>query len=1273
MFSRFFIDRPIFAAVLSIVITLAGAITLAVQALPVAQYPEITPPTVEVSAYYPGANSKTVADTVAAPIEQQVNGVENMLYMSSQCTNDGTYILTITFRLGVDLNMAQVLVQNRVSLAEPILPDLVKRRGVMVKKKSASILMIINLFSPDAYRVKLMPSRSRVKDIPAEGKNQVIVANVEGALHFRIFDGDGRKAVDTDETRLAAQAGPIADLKKRLEPLWPPHELSEGEKHDVLVDVASIVGHTLPNDAVDDLYSSNYATIQLRDDLARLDGVGDITYMGQRDYSMRIWLDPEEMSYRGLSSADVTAAIEAQNVQVAAGQIGQPPVPTGQVFQYTMSTLGRLVDKEQFENIILKTDTDGRVVRLKDVAKVDLGAQAYDQSCTLNEKPSVALSIYQRPGSNALRTARLVRDKMKELKARFPKGLDYAIVYDTTPFINESVWEVFKTLIDAVILVAVVVLLFLQNWRSAIIPLVAVPVAIIGTFAVMLAFGFSINNLTLFGLVLAIGIVVDDAIVVVEAVEHHIEHGLSPRDATGKAMDEVSGPVVAIGLVLTAVFVPCAFISGIVGQFFRQFALTIAASTLISAFNSLTLSPALSALLLQPRREGKREALPRLAYLLLGAWAGYSWVAPWLLPRLPAISPTSRWAVDLAEYLALANPSVTPATVTSWAAILAVMAGSAVLGLLVSKPLDWLVVQAFALFNSGFKFATAVYGRIVGGMLRVSLFVVLIYGGLLYLTYAGFTRTPAGFIPTQDKGYLLVNVQMADSTSVERTRRVMKEVESIARDKSLVPGVKDTVAIAGQSILLNANAPNFGAMYVMLEDFHHRTGHGENADAIAAKLLEALQARIPDATINVYGAPPVEGLGTAGGFKVVVEDRGDNGLEALEGTADSIVAMGNPDPLLGKPTVSKQVEGLFTSFRARTPWLYLDVDRAKLSTMGVLASDVFNTLQVYLGSLYVNDFNKFGRTWQVNVQGAPDFRKQIEDLKQLKVRNVRGGMVPIAALAGVNEVPGPVMVARYNMYPSAAINGIPAPGVSSGQAITTMEDAIAEDLPPSMRFEWTELALLQLQTGNTAMYVFLLAVVLVFLVLAAQYESWSLPLAVILVVPMCLLCSIAGVVFARMDINIFTQVGFIVLVGLACKNAILIVEFAKARHEVGVPRFQATIEACELRLRPIIMTSLAFILGVVPLVISVGAGAEMRRTLGTAVFSGMLGVTLFGIFLTPVFYYVIQWFSDRRQHAVETHDQVNNLDQDNGHVAANGNGNGAAVEPGTVPSAISPH
>jgi multidrug efflux pump len=1046
VFSNFFIDRPIFSAVLSIVIVIGGLV--AVQTLPVAQYPDITPPTVEVSATYPGANAEVLLDTVAAPIEQQVNGVENTLYMSSQCTNDGTYRLTVTFKLGTDLDMAQVLVQNRVSLALPTLPDMVNRRGVNVKKKSPSTMMIVNLFSP------------------------------------------------------------------------------KGE--------------------YDNLELSNYATIQLKDELARLEGVGDITFLGQRDYSMRVWLDPEKIAARELTPDDVVNTISQQNVQVAAGQIGQPPVPHGQNFQYTLNTLGRLVDSEQFGDMILKTDEQGRIVRMRDVSRIELGAQGYDQVCTLDTQPSVALSVYQLPGSNALKTAEAVQSKMRELGERFPEGMEYKIVYNTTPFIEESIKEVFNALRDAIILVALVVLVFLQNWRSTVIPLIAVPVSIIGTFAVMAGMGFSLNNLSLFGLVLAIGIVVDDAIVVVEAVEHHIEHGMSPRDATRQAMADVAGPVVAVALVLCAVFIPCAFITGITGQFFRQFALTVAVSTVISAFNSLTLSPALSALLLKPKHE-QRDPVTLLLNLTLG----------------------------------------------------------------------WF----FKLFNAGFNITTTIYTKIVGLSLRLSVVVLIVYGGLLYLTGWSFGHVPTGFIPDQDKGFLMVNVLLPDSASLERTQEVMAVAEKIALD---MPGVNHTVALSGQSLLLNANSPNFGSMYVMLDEFHHRHARDRAGPYIAEQLTAKLRAAIQEASVSVFGAPPVDGLGNAGGFNIIIEDRSGQGLTELASNTSQIVEKSSELP---------EVQGVFTSFRAETPWLRLDIDRTKAESLQVSLGDVFEALQVYMGSYYVNDFNRFGRTWQVNIQADSGFRSDVAGLDQIKVRNLRKELVPLSTLARVENEVGPVMILRYNMYPAASINGAPAPGVSTGETIHAMEQLSRDTLPRGMAYEWTELMLLQTQAGNTAILAFAGAVVLVFLVLAAQYESWSLPLAVILVVPMCLLCSVAGVAFAKMDINIFTQIGFVVLVGLASKNAILIVEFAKSRREAGVPRREATLEACQLRLRPIIMTSFAFILGVVPLVIANGAGAEMRRTLGTAVFSGMLGVTAFGIFLTPVFYYVIQMFGDRGQKA----------------------------------------
>jgi multidrug efflux pump len=1103
MFTRFFIDRPIFASVLSIIVCLAGLV--AVFGLPIAQYPEITPPTVEVAAIYPGANATTVADTVAAPIEQQVNGVEDMMYMSSRSTNDGTYALTVTFKPGTDLNIAQVLVQNRVNLAQPVLPELVRRRGVLVKKKSPTQLMIVNLFSPDGTR--------------------------------------------------------------------------------------------------DNLYLSNYATIQLRDELARVSGVGDITYLGQRDYSMRLWLDPDKMAVRNLSATDVVNAINQQNAQVAAGQVGQPPAPAGQVFQYTINTLGRLTDPDEFADMILHADDNGRIVRMRDVARVELGAIGYDQTCTLDGKPSVALSVYQLPGSNAIETAKTVRREMERLKKKFPTGVDYQIVYDTTPFIRESVYEVIVTLIHAVILVAIVMLVFLQSWRAAIIPLAAVPVAIIGTFAAMALLGYSLNTLTLFGLVLAVGIVVDDAIVVVEAVQHHIDNGESPRDATAAAMDQVAGPVIAVGLVLAAVFVPCVFISGIIGQFFRQFAVTIAISTLLSAFNSLTLSPALCALLLRRNEAEQQEPLPRATFAALGAfaafWFGADVVAEYLRPLAES------------RFGDRGSAAVYPVAVATCGLI-----GSS-LGWAISRLLNVTLAWAFAVFNQGFNAATEGYIRVVCVALRGSIVMLAIYGGLVYLTYKVLAEAPAGFIPNQDKGYLLVNVQLPDSASMPRTERVVRQIDEIARQ---TPGVRHTVAVGGQSVLLGANAPNFGTVYVMLDPFPERTDPDRSADAIVARLQAAFAEYVPGAVVNVFGAPPVDGLGAAGGFTLVLEDPAASGAKALQDAGRDTVKAAVDTP---------EVADAFTGFRADTPWLHLEIDRVEAKTMGVSTAEIINTLQVYFGSLYVNDFNRFGRTWQVNVQAEGKFRQRADDMKRLRVRSDSGEMVPMGSFLSVKESTGPVMIQRYNLYPSAAVTVTPAGGISSGQVIGRVAALAKDAIPNSMRAEWTELALLQQQTQDTASRAFVLAVILAFLVLAAQYESWGLPLAVILVVPLCLLSAGVGVRIAGLEVNIFTQIGFVVLLGLACKNAILIVEFAKQRHEAGADRRQAAIEACRLRLRPIVMTSVAFILGVVPLLVSEGAGAEMRRALGTAVFAGMTGVTLFGVLLTPVFFVVIQVAMDR--------------------------------------------
>lgn len=878
--------------------------------------------------------------------------------------------------------------------------------------------------------------------------------------------------------------------------------------------------------------------------MARIDGVGDVTIFGQQDYSMRVWLDPQRLSARNLTSADIVNSLREQNVQVAAGNIGQPPIAPGQAFQYTISTLGRLTEPEEFEQIIVKTGTAGEVTRLRDIARIELGAKTQDQSCTLDGKPTAGLAVFQLPGSNALDTAEQVQAKMEELSGRFPEGLEYRIVYDTTPFVSESIHEVKKALRDAFILVAIVVLVFLQNWRATLIPLIAVPVSLIGTFAVMAVLGFSLNNLSLFGLVLAIGVVVDDAIVVVENVERWIEQDLSPKQAAYKSMEEVTVAVIAIAFGLSAVFIPVAFMTGITGQFFRQFALTIATSTLISAFNSLTLSPALAAILLKPR-ELQKDILTRVMNLVLG----------------------------------------------------------------------WF----FKAFNATFDWVTHGYGSTVRLIVRGSAAALLVFVGLLGATYYGLVTVPTGFIPTQDKGYLLVTAQLPDAASLERTQEVMARIEKINRE---TPGIAHTIAISGQSFLLGINGSNFGSMFVILDDFEHRHDPELGADRIAAGLRARLRHEIQEALVGVFGAPPVDGLGTAGGFKLMVEDRGDNGLAMLQGQSDNLAARANQQ---------RDLVGVFSSFRANTPQLHVDVDRVKCKTIGVALSEVFNTLQANLGSVYVNDFNQFGRTWQVNIQADQGFRGSPEDVSRLQVRNANGKMIPLGTVARVADSSGPLMITRYNMYASAPINGGTAPGVSSGQAIALMEDLARRELPESFKVEWTELTLLEQLAGNAALYIFPLCVLFVFLTHSAEYESWLLPLAIILIAPLSISFALLGVSLAGLDNNIFVQIGFVVLIGLACKNAVLIVEFAKQQQEHGLPRLQAVVEASRLRLRPILMTSFAFILGVVPLAAASGAGAEMRRTLGIAVLSGMLGVTLCGIFLTPVFYYVLQWVADLRK------------------------------------------
>jgi hydrophobe/amphiphile efflux-1 (HAE1) family protein len=1041
-FSHFFIRRPVFAAVLSIVIVVLGGIS--VFQLPIAQYPEIVPPTVVVRAVYPGANPKVLAETVATPIEQEVNGVEDMLYMSSTSTSDGVMALTITFKLGTNLNTAQVLVQNRVSIALPKLPEEVRRLGVTTTKRSSDLTMVAHLVSPDNSR--------------------------------------------------------------------------------------------------DELYLGNYAFLQVKDQLARVPGVGDVTVFGARDYAMRVWLDPEKLASRNMTAGDVVRAIREQNLQVAAGTIGQPPVPAGNDFQLTISTQGRLLDEQQFSEIVVKQGTLGQVTLLRDVARVELAARDYSVASQLSGQAASALVIFQLPGSNAINTSDGIRAKLEELKKNFPPGVDYRVVYDTTVFARESIEAVVHTLLEAVLLVVLVVIVFLQNWRASIIPLLAVPVSLVGTFAVMQACGFSLNNLSLFGLVLAIGIVVDDAIVVVENVERNIALGLAPVEATKKAMNEVSGPVVAVALVLCAVFIPTAFVSGITGQFYRQFALTIAVSTVISAFNSLTLSPALSAILLR------------------GHHAKKDWFA-----------------------------------------------------ILMDRGLGWF----FRLFNKGFDRTTNGYTRAVGGTVRRGGIALVLYAGLLVLTWFGFKEVPSGFIPAQDSGYLIVFAQLPDGASLERSQKIITRAGEIARS---IPGVNGTVEFPGYNVLVGANLPNAGTMFVSLEGFEHRKDPQKAAKAIMGQLY-AKYGELRDARVLVLPPPPVRGLGSTAGFKMMIQDRADVGLETLGGTAFQMMVDGSQTPGLAQ---------VFTTFTTRVPQIYVDMDRVKAKSMGVPLAEVNDTLQTYLGSLYVNDFNRFGRTYQVTAQADANFRLHPEDIPKLKTRNAAGDMLPLGALVDVHETTGPDKVVRYNMYPAADINGIALPGVSSGEAMAQAQKLADAKLPAGMNYEWTELSLQEQLAGNTILFIFPLCVLLVFLTLAAQYESWSLPLAIILIVPMCLLSAVAGIWIRGMDINIFTQIGLIVLVGLASKNAILIVEFARQIEHSGKSITDAAIEAARLRLRPILMTSFAFILGVVPLVIASGAGAEMRQALGTTVFFGMLGVTIFGLILTPVFYVVIRKLSTWR-------------------------------------------
>ncbi|MHC8371991.1 efflux RND transporter permease subunit [Pseudomonas sp. MDT1-85] len=1041
-FSQFFISRPIFAAVLSLLILIAGAISLF--QLPISEYPEVVPPTVVVRANFPGANPKVIGETVAAPLEQAITGVENMLYMSSQSTADGKITLTITFALGTDLDNAQVQVQNRVTRTEPKLPEEVTRIGITVDKASPDLTMVVHLTSPD-------------------------------------------------------------------------------KRYDML-------------------YLSNYALLNIKDELARLGGVGDVQLFGMGDYSLRVWLDPNKTASRNLTATDVVSAIREQNRQVAAGALGAPPAPNATAFQLSVNTQGRLVSEEEFENIIIRSGENGEITRLKDIARVELGSSQYALRSLLNNQPAVAIPIFQRPGSNAIQISNDVREKMAELKKNFPQGMDFSIVYDPTIFVRGSIEAVVHTLFEALILVVLVVILFLQTWRASIIPLVAVPVSLIGTFAVMHLFGFSLNALSLFGLVLAIGIVVDDAIVVVENVERNIGLGLTPIEATKRAMREVTGPIIATALVLCAVFIPAAFISGLTGQFYKQFALTIAISTVISAFNSLTLSPALAAVLLKSH-DAPKDRFSKVLDKLFGGWL-------------------------------------------------------------------------FRPFNRFFDKASHSYVGTVGRVIRSSGIALLVYAGLMVLTFFGFSNTPTGFVPGQDKQYLVAFAQLPDASSLDRTEEVIKRMSDLALKQ---PGVESAVAFPGLSINGFTNSPNAGIVFVTLKPFDERKDPSMSAGAIAGA-LNGQYAGIQEAYMAIFPPPPVQGLGTIGGFRLQIEDRGNLGYDELYKETMNIITKSHSVP---------ELAGLFTSYTVNVPQVDAAIDREKAKTHGVAVSDIFDTLQIYLGSLYANDFNRFGRTYQVNVQAEQQFRLESDQIGQLKVRNNRGEMIPLATFIKVSDTSGPDRVMHYNGFITAEINGAAAPGYSSGQAEKAIEKLLKDELPNGMTYEWTDLTYQQILSGNTALFVFPLCVLLAFLVLAAQYESWSLPLAVILIVPMTLLSAITGVIASGGDNNIFTQIGLIVLVGLACKNAILIVEFAKDKQEEGLGPLAAVLEACRLRLRPILMTSFAFIMGVVPLVFSSGAGAEMRHAMGVAVFSGMLGVTFFGLLLTPVFYVLIRNFVER--------------------------------------------
>ncbi|MBX3438668.1 MAG: multidrug efflux RND transporter permease subunit [Planctomycetaceae bacterium] len=1030
MFSKFFIERPIFANVIAIITVLIGAVAL--WALPVEQYPEITPPTIRVATVYPGANAATLAETVATPIEQQVNGVENMLYMQSTCSADGSYTLTVTFEIGTNLDDAQVLVQNRVAIAEPTLPEEVRRQGVNVQKRAPNIIVVISLTSND-------PS-------------------------------------------------------------------------------------------MDTLFLSNYAQLRLRDELSRVKGVGDVTIFGTANYSMRVWLNPQKLKARNMSPQDVMAALAEQNVQVAAGQIGQPPTSDNNQFQYTVTAQGRFSDTQQFENIIVKSGDGTRLVYLKDVARVELGSQSYDQFTQKQGQPNANIGIFQLPGANALSVAEEVKATMTRLARQFPQGMEYSIPLNTSAFVEAAIHEVYKTLFEAGVLVLIVILVFLQDWRAVLIPATTVPVTIIGAFAAMYALGFSVNMLTLFGLILAIGIVVDDAIVVVENAVHHIERGESPKEATIRAMDEVLGPIIGITLVLMAVFIPASLLGGITGQLYRQFALTIAATAILSAINAVTLKPAQCALWLRPVRSEK---------LFLFRW-----------------------------------------------------------------------------FEAVYSVVERIYVAIIRRLLRLVVPGLLAFAGLVALAGWWYLRLPTGFIPTEDQGYILMTVQLPDAASQQRTREVMAKIDQILTETE---GVGSWITIGGLSLLDNSSAPNAGTIFASFTGFQERIAKGLSQDAILASIQQKLQS-IQEANVFAFAPPAIRGLGFRGGFEMQVEDRADVGLQELQQVAQEIVNTANAQAALVDVT---------STFRPGVPQLKVDIDHVKAKSLNVPLSNVFGTLQAYLGSSYVNDFNKFGRTYQVRVQADQRYRNTAEGIQKLQVRTNDGHMIPLGTLASVSRSFGPQIVNRYNLYPAASISGAYRVGYSSGEALRIMEQIADQTLPASMDYEWTGTAYQEKRVGGEAVFIFIAAVLLVYMVLAAQYESWLLPIAVILVVPLGLLGAVAAVSLRGMDNNVYTQIGIVLIIALASKNAILIVEFARMLRGQGKSILEAAEQAAQMRFRPIIMTSFAFILGVVPLVTATGAGAVGQQALGTAVFGGMIAATILAVFFIPIFYVVVQRLDER--------------------------------------------